>query len=247
MTSDALFQHVEDLHRGRPLGTVLDAGTGEHSLRWLTTLGAKVTGVTADEPTAARLRTQFPDVEVVTGDWQDEGLLRGRRYDVVVADYLLGAIDGFAPYFQEHVFTRLRPHVGDRLYAIGLEPWPARADDPDAQAFIDLCRTRDAAFLLAGTRPYREFPEAWVAETLEGSGYAVIDRNRFPIRHSARTIDREHGNVVRYAQRCERDLGAAVTRRADGLRERLLARVRREPLLFGLDWVVAAGPTSGAS
>lgn len=241
MTSDALFRHVEDLHRGRPLATVLDAGTGAHSLRWLTTLGARVTGVTADEPTAARLRTEFPDVELVTGDWQDAGLLSGRRYDVVVADYLLGAVDGFAPYYQEHVFARLHPHVGDRLYAIGLEPWPARDDDPDAQAFIDLCRTRDAAFLLAGTRPYREFPEDWVAHTLERSGFHVVDRMRLPIRHSARTIDREHGNVVRYAQRADRDLGAALIRRADGLRDRLLARVRREPLLFGHDWVVSAG------
>ena len=242
MTSDALFQHVEAQHRGRPVASVLDAGTGAHSLRWLTTLGAQVTGVTADEPTAARLRTEFPDVELVTGDWQDAGLLRGRRYDVVEADYLLGAIDGFAPYYQERVFARLRPHVGDRLYVIGLEPWPARDDDPDAQAFIDLCRTRDAAFLLAGTRPYREFPQTWVASTLESSGFTLVDQLRLPIQHSARTIDREHGNVIRYAQRVERDLGAALTRRADALRDRLLARVRQRPLLFGYDWVVSAAP-----
>lgn len=242
MTSDALFQHVEQLQQGRPTATVLDAGTGAHSLRWLTTLGAAVTGVTADEPTAARLRTEFPDVELVTGDWQDDGLLRGRRYDVVVADYLLGAIDGFAPYYQDEVFSRLRPHVAGRLYAIGLEPWPARDDDPDAQAFIDLCSTRDAAFLLAGTRPYREFPESWVARTLQHSGFAVIDRMRLPIRHSARTIDREHGNAVRYARRAERDVAGALIRRADALRERLLARVRTRPLLFGNDWVIAAEP-----
>ncbi len=243
MTSDALFHYVETLHRGRPLRTVLDAGTGAHSLRWLTTLGAEVTAVTADEPTAARLRTEFPDVEVIVGDWQDAGLLSGRRFDVVVADYLLGAIDGFAPYYQDDVFRRLRPHVGDRLYAIGLEPWPARSDDPDAQAFIDLCRTRDAAFLLAGTRPYREFPETWVARTLESSGFTVVDRMRFPIVHSTRTVDREHGNVVRYAKRAERDVGAALVRRADGLRERLLARVGSRTLSFGQDWVVTVEPS----
>jgi hypothetical protein len=158
----------------------------------------------------------------------------------VIADYLLGAIDGFAPYYQDHVFARLRPHVGDRLYAIGLEPWPSRHDDPDARTFLDLCRTRDAAFLLAGIRPYREFPESWVARTLTNSGFSVVERARFPIRHSDRTIDREHGNVVRYAQRVEGNLGAALIQRADALRDRLTARLRERPLVFGNDWVIGS-------
>ena len=33
-------------------------------------------------------------------------------YDVVLADYLLGAVDVFTPYFQTSMFRRLRPHVG---------------------------------------------------------------------------------------------------------------------------------------
>lgn len=30
----------------------------------------------------------------------DENFLKGRVFDTVLADYLIGAIDGFAPYFQ---------------------------------------------------------------------------------------------------------------------------------------------------
>jgi hypothetical protein len=41
-----------------------------------------------------------PDDSVVAGNWKDPKFLQGKIYDVVLADYLLGSIDGFAPYFQ---------------------------------------------------------------------------------------------------------------------------------------------------
>lgn len=37
---------------------------------------------------------------MVIGNWQDENFLKDRVFDTVLADYLVGAIDGFAPYFQ---------------------------------------------------------------------------------------------------------------------------------------------------
>lgn len=40
-----------------------------------------------------------PD-EIVVGNWRDEQFLEGRVFDTVLADYLVGAIDGFAPYYQ---------------------------------------------------------------------------------------------------------------------------------------------------
>ena len=43
------------------------------------------------------------------GNWVDPNLLKGAQYDTVLADYLLGAIEGFAPYYQPYLFKRLRP------------------------------------------------------------------------------------------------------------------------------------------
>ena len=44
-------------------------------------------------------------------------------FDTVLADYLLGAVEGFAPYWQGQLFGRLRPLVAKRLYVIGLQPY----------------------------------------------------------------------------------------------------------------------------
>lgn len=244
MTTDSLFAQIEAWHGDRPRNTILDAGTGRHSLGWLTALpGASITAVTADHGTAAALAADFPRVDIVCDRWSNDALLRGRTFDVVIADYLLGAVDGFTPYVQDLLFPRLRPHVGGRMYIVGLEPWPDRADDPDEQAFIDLCKLRDAAFLLSRVRPYREYPETWVARTLERSGFRVVERTRLPIAHSARSIDKEWGNATRnVATLADRALSAAVIGHADGLRARLKARVARGRLYFGADYVVAAEP-----
>ena len=43
-----------------------------------------------------------PPDEIVIGNWRDDNFLKDRVFDTVLADYLIGAIDGFAPYFQVH-------------------------------------------------------------------------------------------------------------------------------------------------
>ena len=35
-----------------------------------------------------------PAKEILIGNWQDPGFLEGRKYDTILADYLLGAVDG---------------------------------------------------------------------------------------------------------------------------------------------------------
>jgi len=35
-----------------------------------------------------------PAKEMLIGNWQDPGFLEGRKYDTILADYLLGAVDG---------------------------------------------------------------------------------------------------------------------------------------------------------
>ncbi|CAN0558261.1 unnamed protein product, partial [Ectocarpus sp. 8 AP-2014] len=44
-------------------------------------------------------KVKTPD-EIVVGNWRDEKFLEGQVFDTVLADYLVGAIDGFAPYYQ---------------------------------------------------------------------------------------------------------------------------------------------------
>ena len=57
MTTDRLFTSVERLQGTTPWGRVLDAGTGEHSLRWLSERPTEaLAAVTASEGMARGLR-----------------------------------------------------------------------------------------------------------------------------------------------------------------------------------------------
>jgi hypothetical protein len=120
----------------RPIrwGSVLDSGTGDHSLQWILSLGAaRWTAVTADGERHAGMITKFagamrPADRILLGNWLDPGFLidplsgQPEVFDFVIEDYLLGAVEGFAPYFQNEVFARIRPHVGRALLLVGLEP-----------------------------------------------------------------------------------------------------------------------------
>ena len=125
----SLFKYIEQLNADRHWGRVLDAGTGAASLRWLTGLSTTSwTAVTASDHMAGQSREAIPgdmreQDRIVVGNWTDDQLLSGQVFDTVLLDYLIGAIDGFAPYWQEMVFDRLRPHVGGRIYVTGLEPY----------------------------------------------------------------------------------------------------------------------------
>ncbi|CAN0130013.1 unnamed protein product, partial [Scytosiphon promiscuus] len=164
VTEDALFRSIEGMQKSanKPWGKFLDAGTGTHSLKWINTLDTEgFTAVTADPQFADTTRREIgfkvkaPD-EIVVGNWRDEKFLEGKVFDTVLADYLVGAIDGFAPYYQDQVFERLRRHVapGGRIYLVGMQPLP---DHPGgaAELVCETARLRDSCILLAGHRPYR--------------------------------------------------------------------------------------------
>lgn len=241
--ADALFAHIEQLHGTRPWGDVLDAGTGEHSLRWLSSLPTtSLTAVTADPSMAdavAGILTKPHDV-LVQGTWNQETLLAQKQYDVIVADYLLGAIDGFTPYVQDLLFPRLVRHLRGRLYVVGLEPWPDRGTTRAEQAWVELCRLRDAAFLVSGARPYREYPESWVVRQLTAAGLRIVDQRTFTIVQSRKTVDREWGNATRtLAHIAGSPVERGLRQRADELRAELYLAVDRG-LRFGRDWVIAA-------
>lgn len=252
--SDLLFGHISQLQGERPWGAVLDAGTGRNSLDWLLRLpSTRCTAITgaqgmADQVHAslgARLRA---DDRLVVGNWSDPTLLAGERYDTVLADYLVGAIEGFAPYTQEAIFERLRPLVAGRLYLVGLEPYVPILDPATeaGQLVCEIGRLRDACLLLAGERPYREFPMDWILHQLERAGYRIIDARRFPIRYRERFIHSQLDMCVRRIERLsDRWLAASLDAHVADLRARAVAQAQADDgLRFGADYVVAAEPIS---
>jgi hypothetical protein len=92
-----------------------------------------------------------------------ESQLELESYDVILADYLIGAMDGFSPHRQEEMIPKLVSYLkpGGRLYIVGLEPIPDSAPG-DANLICQVRRIRDACILLAGHRCYREYPMEWI-------------------------------------------------------------------------------------
>lgn len=247
----SLYAEVARLQAGRPWGRFLDAGTGRASISWLlsqeTDAWTAVTGsaamlATVQQTTADRLR---PQDKLLLGNWMDTGLLRGERYDTVLADYLLGAIEGFAPYWQDRLFARLRPLVQRRLYVIGLEPYvTAFPDDPAGATVTEIGRLRDACLLLAGESPYREYPLEWVLRQLRSAGFRALDVQRYPIRYGPRFIDSQLDMCAQRLGRVQnRPMALALMEHVQDLRARAHALCRQEQgLRYGHDYLILAEP-----
>lgn len=207
-----------------------------------------LTSVTACPRRAEALRQQFsPSLreqdQILVGNWVDEELLRGRVFDVVLADYLLGAVDRFAPYFQGRLLERLRPHVGDTLYLIGLEPYGDADKSADAQLVTRIANLRDACLLHSQDRPHREYPRWWVSEELERRGYRVTSSRSFPISYGASFVTAELDVALEALPRVPRALAGALAAEEKALRKEALERIRRSgPLRWGLDYVLSAVP-----
>ncbi len=249
---DALFSTIERLQADRPWGSVLDAGTGWHSLQWIRSLPTDrwtaITGAPARERDLADrlgpggVRAQD---RILTGNWTDPTLLHDDVFDVVLADYLLGAIDGFAPYFQGELFERLARHVhpeNGRLYVVGLEPYPDRAPDNGGRLILEIARLRDACILLAGHRCYREYPRDWVHRGLERAGFSVFESVAVPIVYRRRFVDGQLDVCLRKLPYiADEQLRASLRAHIEDLRERAHQHLLRVGgIHFGADYVVAA-------
>lgn len=171
-------------------------------------------------------------------------LLAGESFDVVLADYLLGAIDGFAPYFQDMLFARLRPHVGERLYVVGLEPYPAQATTAGGMAILEIDRLRNACILLAGHRCYREYPMRWAIRQLKNAGFVIDEAIHVPIRYGPRFVNGQLDVCIRKLPHfTDQQLATQMRRHIESLRERTLAlRETRAGIQFDRDYVIAAHP-----
>lgn len=244
----ALFRHVEELHAGFGWGGLLDAGTGVNSALWGMSLRTeRWVGVTGAEGHARQVLERVggrfrPRDRLLVGNWYDPGLLEGEVFETVLADYLLGAVEGFAPYFQSQLFRRLRPHVGRRLYVIGLEPYvvgdaPTRA----ARVVREIGRLRDTCLLLADEMPYREYPAEWAVASLRESGFLITDFRRFPNRYREKWVNSQLDMAVRrLPSLTDRQLAGSIGSTIESLRARAIAVCREENgLRCGADYVIA--------
>ncbi len=112
---DILFSTLEKFHVGRNWGRFLDAGTGLHSIKWIQKLQTTAwTAITADtnmsntimkdSGVAAAIR---PVDALVVGNWMDDHFCQNLgTFDTILADYLIGAVDGFSPYEQDTIIKK---------------------------------------------------------------------------------------------------------------------------------------------
>ena len=248
MKIDALFQQIEIWQEKTTWGNTLDAGTGEHSLRWLLTQNtSSLTAITGDKQRELTLKEQFKEQlgqkdRIRTGNWLNQSFLEQEKYDTVIADYLLGAIEGFAPYFQHKLFSRLRQHCKGTLYVIGQEPFPLSPVDPGAQLIWELNRLRDSCILLAGHSCYREYPQHWVLEHLELSGYRILRTQSFPIYFSHNYCNnqlRVCQSKLRFIE--NRSLARELSVHIEALKERFYEYLSlNRTIQFGEDYVIQA-------
>lgn len=249
----SLYDIVAGMQGDLRWGSFLDAGTGRGSMSWLLGLqttrwtaitGARNMAAQVEREVGERLREQD---RIVVGNWMDADLLAGETYDTVLADYLVGAMDGFAPYWQDRIFGRLRPLVGKRLYVIGLEPYvPYFPTDPAGRLVCEIGRLRDACLLLAGERPYREYPMDWVLRHLRLAGFRPLDAQRYAIRYGERFINSQMDMCDQRLSRLrDRPLALAMSEHVAQLRDRALAFAAAEGgLRHGHDYVIAAEPAA---
>jgi ubiquinone/menaquinone biosynthesis C-methylase UbiE len=249
---DVLFGHIEERQGDKPWGRVLDAGTGAHSLRWLATLPTMdgLVAVTADNTMQRNCQREIADLgiehvtELVQGNWFDEAhplKFAENEFDVILCDYLIGAMDGFSPYRQDLMIPKLAEYLkpAGRMYIVGLEPI---ADDPSS-VISRVRQVRDACILLAGHKCYREYPAAWMERQVRQTPtLEYLHRQQFTILYRKATIVKQI-NVGRsklpllpdYMRDSIRTLLDDLERKADDATEKDTKRIAQ-----GFDYVVTA-------
>ncbi len=269
---DSLFGSIEEQQGDKPFGNILDAGTGMHSLRWIATLSHKgmtgFTAITADQTMKRNVQSEADALEVshlgkvVIGNWfgvnpLDEELSsptpdQNPPFDTILADYLIGAMDGFSPYEQDLMIPKLAKLLkpGGRLYIVGLEPIPDTAPG-DADIICKVRQVRDACILLAGHRCYREYPVEWIQRqiSIKPSNLTLLRTSTFPILYRHNTIVNQI-NVARSKLRHfpTPELADQMKTALDDLEARSLkATAERGRIRLGFDYVVTAEkkPTIG--
>jgi len=254
---DILFQTLEKWHGGFDVswGKFLDAGTGVGSMKWAQTeiSTTSITAITADVHMqsqvmrdAAVRRALRPQDQIVVGNWMDESFCETLgSFDTILADYLIGAVDGFSPYTQDQIVEKLSRHLnpGGKLYIIGMNPIPDTNAFP-ASIVSEVRRARDACILLAGQKPYREFPLEWMTRHLEKSNFEILHSANYTILHSEESITRQlRVGEQKLDLMADAGLRAGMQSYLNGLRERIRDTVRateNKQIPLSFDYCIAA-------
>lgn len=173
-----------------------------------------------------------------------------------LADYLIGAIEGFAPFFQDAIIERIARHLapGGRLYLVGLQPLSeCAATDPNAPDDVavaalaqEMARVRDACILLAGRRCYREFPMTWCERQLRVAGFSVDASIKLANVYKRETVQRQlqvgRNQFIWFEDAAMQE---AMTRKLEKLEARAAALFHGgKKIRFGFDYVLAATKNS---
>ena len=250
MNEPTNFSHIEAMHGGASFGRMLDAGTGLRSLRWMMSLETDSwTAVTGTGGMAARAKRVLgerfrPQDRLLVGNWADADFLAGETFDTVVADHLLGAIEGFAPYFQTSLFPRLRSLTGRRLYVTGMDPYIVERPADEGGALIwAIGRFRDSCLSLAGLKPYREFPRDWVLAELRRSGFEPVAEQQVAVGYKTYFVNSQVDHAQAAAKRiADEVLSKALIAHGETLRARGLTQIERHGPLPHRHYVIAAKP-----
>lgn len=250
-TQSALYSYIEALQGQASFGRLLDAGTGPRSLRWLMSLTTdSCTAVTGTADMEARVKRLVGGLlrsqdRLLIGDWTNPDLLAGEQFDTVIADHLLGAIEGSAPYFQTSLFTRLRPLTVKRLYVTGMEPYVIKRPECEAGALIwEIGRYRDACLILCGEPHFREYPANWVVAQLRRSGFRPLAARKFAIGYKAKFVNGQIGLCRPRLERLDdQALGQALIAHGEKLQRRALSYIESHGSLSpAVHYVLAADP-----
>ena len=190
--------------------------------------------------------SQRPNDKIVLGNWVDTKLLNDETYDTVLADYLLGAIEGFSPYYQPYLFKRLRPLTRRILYVKGLEPYvpTMRPQNTSGRILWEIGRFRDACVLHGNDIPYREYPAGWVVDNLRMNGFEVLTVKHFDIRYKKLFVNAQIDICAPIIERLvDRDLAEALKAHGETLRKKALDVINSEgALCSGRNYVISAKP-----
>ena len=242
---DKVLEHIlARSPRPQSWGRVLDAGTGESSLAWVSRLPcSEWTAVTADESRAQGLRRRFPPGKnrLLVGNWQDPRFLERETFDVVIADYLLGSCDRYAPHFQEQLLERLLGVCRGWLFIVGQEPW-SRPTNPAQRCLWNIAQLRDAVQLLLDRRPHRELPQDWVERQLARYGHPVNWSERFENHYDQEYVLREVNAIEENLHElADKGLAQLLRRRCHTLRQTNAAGV------YGWDYLLAVNVAQPAA
>ena len=173
-------------------------------------------------------------------------LLEDQVFDTILVDYLVGAMDGFAPYFQDLILERLSLHLapGGRMYIIGLQPIPDAVPNNDGNIMCKITKIRDACILLANHRCYREYPVDWIQRHVRRSNLDLVETRQYPIRYDHYTMVKQI-NVGRSKLRLfpSKALAEEMAGVLDRLEAESLEVTKRQVngrVTLGFDYVVVA-------